>query len=252
LPQTIKDAILVTWKLGIRYLWVDALCIVQKAVFDSKNGISIHDGEWAVEANNMASVYGNAYITIMAASAADCQDGFLKLSWISEKCRTPRESNGGLSTYYLLLDVEFALHSSPLYGRGWAFQESVLSRRLLIFVKNEILWLCDYVFNRMTSEGWIDHTGYVSSLRSRHNNGLLTVRDWSKWAKDYSSRETSHASDRLAALSGVIHHFAQENNDTSVLGLWRSDIPLGLLWKPMGITPTARIKRAEFFMPTWS
>jgi hypothetical protein len=72
LPRTIQDAILVTWKLKIPYIWVDALCIIQTAHFETETRTSAHTGEWASEANKMSSVYQNAYITIAAGSAADC------------------------------------------------------------------------------------------------------------------------------------------------------------------------------------
>jgi hypothetical protein len=68
LPRTIQDAISVTRRLGVRFLWVDALCIVQ----DSING-----QDWIDESSKMASIYGNAYLTIVAEAANDCSQGFL-------------------------------------------------------------------------------------------------------------------------------------------------------------------------------
>ncbi|KAB5542496.1 heterokaryon incompatibility protein-domain-containing protein, partial [Coniochaeta sp. 2T2.1] len=66
LPRTIKDAIQVTKFLGIQYLWVDALCIIQDDKID-----------WARESAAMAGIYGNAYVTIAAASASSADEGFL-------------------------------------------------------------------------------------------------------------------------------------------------------------------------------
>ena len=66
LPATIQDAIIVTRKLGLRYLWVDALCIFQDSTSDK-------DAEIA----KMDQIYQNARLTISAASAEKCQDGFL-------------------------------------------------------------------------------------------------------------------------------------------------------------------------------
>jgi hypothetical protein len=66
LPQTIQDAISVTHRLGIRYLWVDALCIIQDNPIDKSTEIN------AVGAN-----YKNATLTISAASAASVELGFL-------------------------------------------------------------------------------------------------------------------------------------------------------------------------------
>ena len=66
LPKTIRDAITTTQKLGLRFLWVDTLCIVQ----DDETHI-------AHEIANMRRVYQNAHVTISAARAASCDQGFL-------------------------------------------------------------------------------------------------------------------------------------------------------------------------------
>ncbi len=41
IPQTIADAISVTNKLGIKYLWVDALCIIQDSTEDKNKELGI-------------------------------------------------------------------------------------------------------------------------------------------------------------------------------------------------------------------
>lgn len=46
MPQTFKDAVAVTRYLGMRYIWIDSLCIVQDDVLD-----------WECEAARMADVY---------------------------------------------------------------------------------------------------------------------------------------------------------------------------------------------------
>ena len=64
LPKTFQDAITVTRKLKIRYLWIDALCIIQD-----------DEEDWAREAVEMNSVYGNAYVTIVATSSNSDHEG---------------------------------------------------------------------------------------------------------------------------------------------------------------------------------
>ncbi|KAF8860157.1 HET-domain-containing protein, partial [Acephala macrosclerotiorum] len=66
LPQIFKDAILVTRALGISFLWIDALCIIQASLED-----------WAQEAEMMCDVFRNSYITIAAGAATDSSSGFL-------------------------------------------------------------------------------------------------------------------------------------------------------------------------------
>ena len=64
IPRTIRDAIKHT--LGLRYLWVDAYCIIQ----DSKE-------DKVAELARMRSIFRNAYITIIAANAHKVSSGFL-------------------------------------------------------------------------------------------------------------------------------------------------------------------------------
>lgn len=67
LPRTLQDAITVTRLLGFKYLWVDALCIVQDSTTDK-----------IAEINSMGNVYKNATITIAAANASSVNEGFLE------------------------------------------------------------------------------------------------------------------------------------------------------------------------------
>ncbi len=66
-PKTIRDAIRLTKALGERYLWVDAVCIIQSSDGDNS--------DWEAEAPHMGDYYGNALCTIAAAGAADSADG---------------------------------------------------------------------------------------------------------------------------------------------------------------------------------
>jgi hypothetical protein len=135
LQQSIQDAIFVTRKLGFRYLWVDALCIIQDCEIDKDTEIS-----------RMASVYKNAAITIAASSSENSMDGFL-----SKRIRPylPKDSlhipilNGEKGTVYLSAEAYEPEH--PLDKRGWTLQEFMLSSRMLIFSDYELLWQCKEV-----------------------------------------------------------------------------------------------------------
>lgn len=65
--QSIRDAISVTWQLGARHLWVDALCIMQDDFADL-----------VAELGKMADIYEGALFTILAGGAAKCTEGFLR------------------------------------------------------------------------------------------------------------------------------------------------------------------------------
>lgn len=67
LPQTIQDAVFCAHKLGLKYLWVDSLCIIQDSTTDREREIA-----------HMAQIYMNAFVTISAARAKGCHEGFLE------------------------------------------------------------------------------------------------------------------------------------------------------------------------------
>lgn len=71
LPPLFQDAIIITRQLGLRYLWIDSLCIIQDSLRD-----------WETEAAKMASIYQNSYVTI---SATDASNGSAKCLQIGEK-----------------------------------------------------------------------------------------------------------------------------------------------------------------------
>ncbi len=79
LPKTFADAVNVCRRLGVRYLWIDSLCIIQ----DSRE-------DWEREAERMANIYTNSYLTIAASSSPDSGGGCFP-SW-EERSRTPHLS----------------------------------------------------------------------------------------------------------------------------------------------------------------
>lgn len=66
LPQSNQDAIQITRSLGIRYLWIDALCILQDLDDPS---------DWLKESARMGDVYKFAYVTISASRASTGGEG---------------------------------------------------------------------------------------------------------------------------------------------------------------------------------
>jgi hypothetical protein len=69
IPRTIRDAMAVVRKLGIRYLWVDALCIIQDDPQDK-----------AKEIHRMDSIYEGSTFTLVAASGSHADAGLSAVS----------------------------------------------------------------------------------------------------------------------------------------------------------------------------
>lgn len=131
LPASFKDAMCVTRALGVRYLWIDSLCIIQNCETD-----------WAAEAGKMESVFSNAYCTIAASSAISSLVGFLGERDQRDVTRVPLL--GGESLYLAKHIDNFRddVENSVLSSRGWVFQERALSRRTIYFTSTQIYWEC--------------------------------------------------------------------------------------------------------------
>jgi len=64
LPKTFRESIIFTRLLGIRYLWIDSLCIAQDLLED-----------WRQEFGLMSKVYTNAVGNIAATASSDGDGG---------------------------------------------------------------------------------------------------------------------------------------------------------------------------------
>ncbi|KAK1537799.1 heterokaryon incompatibility protein [Colletotrichum paranaense] len=145
-PQTVRDAVKITRGLGLKYLWVDAICIIQDSAED-----------WEKEASKMASVYSDAYFTISAATAHTSTEGFISQKHEVALQQQPlrmnwRTDRGKLSILAARVIPEADDHVKtitgdrkpklPLMTRGWTLQEELLSRRTVTYTEHELWWTC--------------------------------------------------------------------------------------------------------------
>lgn len=135
IPATFKDAITITRDLGIRYLWIDSICIVQGP-----------GGDFPQEAKRMEQVFSQAYCVLAASSAKGQYDGFLKPR--RKRRYVPLErggGGGGKSPIYVsefVDDFEHSVVQSRLNKRGWVLQERALARRTIYFTSEQAFWEC--------------------------------------------------------------------------------------------------------------
>lgn len=135
IPQTIKQAVALTEALGSRYLWVDALCIVQD-----------HESQQE-QLNNMASIFANACLTIVLADGSNADAGFRGLRDISSKRQaTQRVVSIANPERKIVKPSSRQVWSGsvlvPWSSRAWTFQEEVCSRRVLYFAHDSVRWQC--------------------------------------------------------------------------------------------------------------
>jgi len=151
LSAVVKDGVEATRMLELRFLWIDALCIVQDDQED-----------WELESAKMGEIYQHAYVTLCAPASSSCLEGFLKPRYPANTVSLQFQSKilSQLKGTYTLRDIGF-FGNSPNEGtsysdsispidirctqwpkRGWTFQEEQLSTRLLIFGSQRVHLLC--------------------------------------------------------------------------------------------------------------
>ena len=137
LPKTFQDAVDVTRKLGIRYLWIDSLCIIQD-----------NEKDWENESRRMENVFANAFCTIAATSAKDSWDGFLVSQSVKQSVKlVDRSVDPPLSVYACEVGGSFNtdIGSGGLNQRAWVLQERALSPRTIHFTAAQTYWECGSV-----------------------------------------------------------------------------------------------------------
>lgn len=108
LPLTLRDALLLTQRLGIRYLWIDSLCLVQNDSEDVQRGVQVMD-----------RVYENAWLTIIAACGYDANAGLPGLSSVSRRpSKSVVEVRPGM-TLGLHTSLDRLIRASAYDSRAW-------------------------------------------------------------------------------------------------------------------------------------
>lgn len=226
LPKTLQDAIRVSIRIGIDYIWIDAFCILQDDPEDKGQEIA-----------RMPLYYGANTVTICAASADKSSQGFLHKRPEQPYRYGPFQirytAPNGQGFFQLL--QERSMDEEPISKRAWTLQESLLSRRLLIFSSRQLYWHCmHFSMGCAGLDGRVtNHTRYsvrplvpqvypISAL-----NNLSTSRLWEFLVRDYMSRTLRLESDRLVAISALSAHisrfFKARHQSTEYLaGLWFS------------------------------
>ncbi|KAL8368093.1 hypothetical protein RB599_003818 [Gaeumannomyces hyphopodioides] len=221
LSKTITDAIGVCRAVGMPYLWVDALCIVQDDEVDKRNQI-----------RDMGRIYKQAMFSIVAASAKRAADGFLN-------------------------SHEQIMTTSAVFTRGWTFQEWLLSPRAVVFDSSQVSLYCrtknfrpagclampasqEYQYDRLQLPASIfggvetcphDPIDRYAVAECEHSIAEHQHRVWMNLVYHYSKRDFSLPDDRQPALEGIVAELAAVWDDKYLAGFWGRTIIQHLAWR---------------------
>jgi hypothetical protein len=246
LPATFQDAIDFTRRLGLQYIWIDSMCIIQD---DAK--------DWDEQSSLMADIYQNAYVTLCA-TASSSDDGGLYLS--TPQYWTPRtipvRKRDGMEYeihirhqmaerhFSPYLDPARKSKEFPLLTRAWTYQERLLSPRLVYFTAGEVMWECSKVSACECFEpGTNARPDYLirESEKRLYQKAIAkpgfqyTKMHWREIVSTYSALKLTFEKDKLPALSGVAKEmFRSRPGDEYLAGLWKNSVLDDLCWSFRG------------------
>ncbi|KAH6672844.1 heterokaryon incompatibility protein-domain-containing protein [Halenospora varia] len=264
LSNTFREAVQITRGLGIRYLWIDSLCIIQ----DDKK-------DWEIESAKMADVYMGSQLNLAATHASNGLGGCFAERWsldtlnqvelnvgddVDILIRPDDDEEGDYSILvrtalhvahdHFTRTMDYAStmeHASPLLSRGWVFQERLLSMRALHFHAEELIWEC--------ASGISCECSRLEEFQGGDPNGLLQQREtdqikmmylsmfsttatesqildtWLELISEYGALKLTKQTDRLPAISGLASRISRQLTGEYLGGLWSQDLPRALCWE---------------------
>lgn len=231
----------ITLELGLRYTWIDSLCIVQ----DDPNDLSR-------EIANMTNIFWDAFVMISATRSAGVNHGFLVDQSIAQHTRIAlpfRSTSTKHGTMYLeqghrVYDPE----EDPIDQRAWNLQEHILPHRMLIFGSRQMWWTCE------------SSIGFDNTWSAKHIDGIPAVQHkisperysidyWRSIVRDYTQRFLTVPNDKLPAIAGVADLYSQFFNTRYLAGLWESSLLEELMWCSVRADISRTVARRA---PSWS
>ena len=229
-----------TRKLGVDYIWIDSLCIIQD-----------DEDDWRREFALMEHVYGGSYLNIAASSATSVHGGcWVKGDGMQSAFRT-RVKVGDAELVREVRDdacYDRAVWDSHLATRAWALQEKLLPPRTLHLGDRGAFWECRHMIaNEYLPDGFTKRLG--SGLLRRMAKTEYLQQWWAEVVHLFTSADLTFARDKLPALSGIARRIHGQKGGRYLAGLWRDErIEAQLCWRVFD----PRTRPAEWRAPSWS
>ena len=189
LPATMEDAIKITQKLGVRWIWIDRYCV------DQENEAVKH-----AQFQQMNLVYKKAFVTIIAAAGEDPHFGLPGVG-LTPRLPQPDAWIGERHLVSTLTNPRKLISTSKWNKRAWTYQEGFFSQRRLIFTEEQAYFVCGTAryresYSLKKDEPELFHLG---------PRQMLSPWRISEYLHDYCGQELSHSEDAVRAFEGVFN-----------------------------------------------
>lgn len=247
LPRTFQDAISVTRKLSISYIWIDSLCIIQDDTED-----------WEQEAVLMANVYQYAIITLSAATAKNPTEGLFKETTtetvldLKDKC-----SGRSVPLIYVRSPNHEESREHVLFSRAWVYQERLLSTRVLHFGSSELVWECmekrGCECGAQNWKNWMQEKALSHPKTLKRQSLAQSATSWRRTVNDFAAMRLTNSNDVFPAISGIARRMSESVAHRGVkpvyiAGLWQHSFVQDCCW--FALSPGARPK--SYTAPSFS
>lgn len=248
-PKTIRDSIELVRLLGLRYLWVDCLCIEQDNAAN-KNA----------EIDGMGSLYANALLAIVAAQGDDGDFGLRGISQTSGPRALDERKVHNVGKLRLLEVSKGLYRDSKWRTRGWTFQESIFSTRKIIFDADMVHWQCSHTWLEDHIEPADDY------IKMRHIFNPRRFRQWlqedfwpdiaiyTSFLHAYNKRELSFGEDAFRAFAGIANMAANKYEYGMVCAVPELYFDDCLLWRQVCKADRRMPSKSsnKHLLPSWS
>ncbi|KAH8671600.1 heterokaryon incompatibility protein-domain-containing protein [Xylariales sp. PMI_506] len=252
LPRTFSEAIQVTAALGMRYIWIDSICIIQDC-----------EDDWKSNAAQMWEVYSRSYVTLAATASSNSSEGLFRTRMASTTSPFTIEVPEGheqisAGKYRVYNDMEWSqsVENAPLNKRGWVFQERMLSPRIIHFAQNQLYFECRELRASERFPSRIPNRFVINTFRDRlpsHGSGGMNMElmnVWDEILRNYTTLKLSRTTDKLVAISAILRQLSDAMSIGGKLfaGLWEYSFLGQLCWQASNYASTSKSSSA----PSWS